>query len=92
MQGTNRQLGLILPIPRDLKCTHTFDKEALDKVLKPAGQFNATEVKVRGGDMVISVNGAVVSTVSGCELTEGPIGFQSEGAETHWKNIRLREE
>lgn len=41
--------------------------------------------------MVISINGAVVSTVSDCELTTGPIGFQSEGAETHWKNIRIRE-
>ena len=41
--------------------------------------------------MVISVNGAVVSTVSDCELTQGPIGVQSEGAETHWKTIRIRE-
>ena len=30
--------------------------------------------------MVISVNGGVVSTVSDCELTQGPIGVQSEGA------------
>jgi hypothetical protein len=49
------------------------------------------EIKVQGGDMVISINGAVVSTVSDCELTEGPIGFQSERSETHWKSIRIRE-
>jgi hypothetical protein len=41
--------------------------------------------------MTISINGAVVSTVRDCELTAGPIGIQSEGAETHWKNIRIRE-
>ena len=92
VQGANRQMGLILPIPRDVKCTRTFDKEALAKVLKPVGQFNKMEIEVDGGDMVISINGAVVSTVSDCELTEGPIGFQSEGAETRWKNIRIREE
>ena len=41
--------------------------------------------------LVIKLNGVVVSTVGDCELTEGQIGFQSEGAETHWKNIRIRE-
>jgi hypothetical protein len=91
VQGANRSMGVILPIPRNVKCTHTFKKEALAKVLKPVGQFNKMEIEVRGGDMVISVNGAVVSTVGDCELTKGPIGFQSEGAETHWKNIRIRE-
>ncbi|MHB8899826.1 MAG: 3-keto-disaccharide hydrolase [Thermoguttaceae bacterium] len=91
VQGANRSMGLILPIPRDLKCTHTFDKEAMAKVVKPVGEFNKLEIKVRRGDMVISLNGTVVSTVNDCELTKGPIGLQSEGAETHWKNIRIRE-
>lgn len=90
VQGANRQMGLILPIPRDVKCTCTFDNQALARVLRPVGQFNKMEIEVQGGDMVISINGAVVSTVSDCELTAGPIGFQSEAAETRWKNIRLR--
>ena len=91
VQGANRQLGLILPIPRSLKCTRTFDKEASEKARKPVGEFNKVEIEVQGGDMVIRLNGTVVSTVGECELTEGPIGFQSEGVETHWKNIRIRE-
>jgi hypothetical protein len=91
VQGMQRGLGLILPIPRDVKCKRTLDAESRDKVLKPVGQFNLVEIDVRGGDMKISVNGTPVSTVSDCELTAGPIGFQSEGAETHWKNIRIRE-
>jgi hypothetical protein len=91
VQGMNRQLGLILPIPRSLKCTRTFDKEASEKARKPIGEFNKVEIDVKGSDMIIKLNGTVVSTVSDCELTEGPIGLQSEGAETHWKNIRIRE-
>jgi hypothetical protein len=91
VQGMHRQAGLILPIPRSLKCKRTLDAEARAKVLKPVGEFNTLEIEVNGGDMVISINGAVVSTVSDCELTEGPIGLQSEGAETHWKNIRIRQ-
>jgi len=90
VQGAHRQMGLILPIPRNVECKLTLDAEARAKVLKPVGQFNAMQIEVKGGDMVISVNGAVVSTVSDCELTEGPIGIQSERAETHWKNIRIR--
>lgn len=91
VQGMHRQLGLILPIPRNLNCELTFDKESRDRVIKPVGEFNAMEIQVNGGDMVISLNGTVVSTVSDCELTEGPIGLQSEGAETHWKNIRVKQ-
>ncbi|NLS96409.1 MAG: DUF1080 domain-containing protein [Planctomycetaceae bacterium] len=91
VQGANRSMGVILPIPRDLKCSHTFDREAMAKAVKPVGEFNTLEIKVRGGDMVISLNGAVVSTVDDCELTEGPIGLQSEGAETHWKVVRIQE-
>lgn len=91
VQGANRQLGLILPIPRSLKCTRTFDAEAAEKARKPVGQFNKVEIDVQGGDMIIKLNGAVVSTVGACELTQGAIGLQSEGAETHWKNIRIRQ-
>ncbi len=91
VQGAHRSMGLILPIPRNVECTRTLDREALAKVRKPVGEFNAMEIEVTGGDMTISLNGTVVSTVGDCELTEGPIGFQSEGAETHWKNIRIRE-
>ena len=65
--------------------------EARAKVINPVGEFNTVEVDVQGGDMVIKLNGTVVSTVGDCELTSGPIGFQSEGAETHWRNIRIRE-
>ena len=91
VQGAHRSMGLILPIPRNVECTRTLDREALAKVRKPVGEFNAMEIEVTGGDMTISLNGTVVSTVGDCELTEGPIGLQSEGAETHWKNIRIRE-
>lgn len=91
VQGANGQLGLILPIPRDVKCTRTFEAEASEKARKPVGEFNKVEIDVKGGDMTIKLNGVLVSTVGKCELTEGPIGFQSEGAETLWKNIRIRQ-
>jgi len=92
VQGTHHQAGLILPIPRNLQCKLTDDKEARAKALKPLGQWQTTTVEVDGGNMTISLNGAIVSTVRDCELTEGPIGFQSEGKEIHFRNIRILEE
>jgi hypothetical protein len=58
---------------------------------KPVGAFNNVEIDVKGGDMIIKLTGTVVSTVGECELTEGASGLQSEGAETHWRNIRIRQ-
>jgi len=40
VQGMHRQLGLILPIPRSVKCKRTFDSAARAKVIKPVGEFN----------------------------------------------------
>ncbi len=74
-----------------MKCTRSFDAEAAEKARKPAGEFNNVEIDVKGGDMVIKLDGAVVSAVGKCELTEGAIGLQGRRAETLWKNIRVRE-
>ena len=68
----------------------TDDKAARARSLKPVGDWQITTIDVDGGNMTISLNGEVVSTVRDCELTEGPIGFQSEGAEIHLRNIRIR--
>jgi len=91
VQGMYHQAGLILPIPRKLECKLTEDKKARTRVLKPVGEWQTTRIEVDGGDMKIYLNGALISTVADCVLTEGPIGFQSEGKEIHLKNIRIQE-
>jgi len=91
VQGMYHQAGLILPIPRNLKCKCTEDKAAREKVLKPVGEWQTTRIEVAGGEMRILLNGTLISTVSGCELTKGPIGFQSEGKEIHLRNLRIIE-
>ena len=91
VQGMNRQAGLILPIPRSVKCERTYDKESRDKAINPVGDWNTMEIDVTGAQMLIKLNGVVVSTVKNSELTEGPIGLQSEGAPIRWRNIRIVE-
>jgi len=91
VQGMHNQACLILPIPRNLKCQKTDDPKARAKVLKPVGEWQTTRIEVDGPNMKVFLNGTLISTVSDCELTSGPIGFQSEGKPLRLRNIRIQE-
>ena len=68
-----------------------FDQELLTKQLKPMGQWSKTEVTCsKDGVVKVKVNGVQVSECKS-KLTSGPIGFQSEGTEVHFRNIRLKQ-
>jgi hypothetical protein len=67
-----------------------FDAEALKGALKPIGEWNTTEITCDAkGEVAVKVNGVPVSSGK-TELTEGPIGWQSEGAEIHFRNILIK--
>ncbi len=69
----------------------TFDLDALKKVLKPMGEWSTTEVTCKpDGTVLVKVNGVEVASGK-TALTEGPIGWQSEGTEVHFKNIQIKE-
>ncbi len=90
VQGMNRDHGKLL----FLKCNKVkekFDRAAKDKATKPVGEWNTTEITCKDdGTITAKINGTEVSTGKG-DLTEGQIGFQSEGAEIHFRNIKLKE-
>ena len=65
-------------------------RESLKTIVKPVGEWNTTEIICQDGAITSKVNGKDVDTGKG-DLTEGVIGFQSEGAEIHFKNIRIKE-
>ena len=89
VQGMNRDHGKIIAVG-GAKATSKFDREALRKARKPIGEWNTTEATIRGGNIVAKVNGREVDAGE-CNLSEGQIGFQSEGAEIHFRNIKLKE-
>jgi hypothetical protein len=67
-----------------------FDAEAHKRAVKPMGEWNTTEITCgTDGTVSVKVNGVPVSSGKS-ELTEGPIGWQSEGAEIHFRNIRIK--
>jgi len=74
-----------------LKGESTFDTEAHKKALKPMGVWSTTEVTCKAdGSISVKLNGVPVSSGK-TELTSGPIGFQCEGWEVHFRNIKIKE-
>jgi hypothetical protein len=89
VQGMNRDHGKIIPVG-GAKATSKFDRAALKKARKPIGEWNTTEAVLRDGNVLAKVNGIEVDSGK-CDLVEGQIGFQSEGSEIHFRNIKLKE-
>lgn len=92
VQGLAADAGRILPIPRSLRCEFEAFEADRAAASRPADEWNAMEIISSGGVTTVAINDVRVSVVTACELVEGPIGFQSEGAEIHFRNIRLSRE
>jgi hypothetical protein len=70
--------------------TATEDVAARKKALKPKEEWQTTEVTcLADGTVSVKINGIEVASGKS-ELTEGPIGFQSEGAAIEFRNIRMK--
>ncbi len=92
IQGHNKSVLRLIGIG-GWKGKAEVDNEARKRALKPVGQWNAIEIVSKGGVITSSLNGVKISVVTAQEeVKTGPIGFQSEGAEIHWRNIRIKTE
>ena len=56
---------------------------------KPIGEWNHYEIKCEGDTITLKVNGDLVNHATDCSATKGAICLQSEGAEVHFRNVRL---
>jgi mono/diheme cytochrome c family protein len=89
IQGANS--GVLSVISTGGKAVFTVDNDARRRALRPVGEWNAIEIVSANGQIKSSLNGALISTISEHEYTGGHIGFQSEGSEIAWRNIRIKE-
>lgn len=55
----------------------------------PPGQWNRMEVELRGDSLKAWVNGTLVNEATGCEILAGPVGFQSEGGQIHFRRLEV---
>jgi hypothetical protein len=90
VQGMNREMGRIFAIGGAPKGEFTFDADAHKKCIKPVGEWNTVEITCMDGRVTCKINGVEVCSGSS-ELKSGPIGWQSEGAEIHFRRIMIRE-
>lgn len=58
---------------------------------KGTGEWNHYRVEARDGRITLAVNGKVVSGGSGISPRKGFLCLESEGAEAHFRNIRVQE-
>src|SRR6185312_15179693 len=59
--------------------------------VKGGGEWNHYKVIANNGAISLHVNGKEVSGVSQCNPRKGYLALESEGAECHFKNIRIKE-
>jgi uncharacterized protein (TIGR03000 family) len=89
VQGYQKDHGNIFAIG-GAKGSFKKDAEAQKKAIKPVGEWNLYEIISKDGELTVKLNGTQVATGKG-DLVEGPLGWQSEGAEIHFKNIKIKE-
>jgi hypothetical protein len=58
---------------------------------KGGGEWNHYRVVAKDGAIKLSVNGKEVSGVSECTPRKGYLAFESEGAECHYRNVKIKE-
>jgi hypothetical protein len=58
---------------------------------KPSGEWNRVEVITKDGKCTHIVNGVIVNEATDVNLRSGRILFQSEGAETWYRKIEIKE-
>ena len=80
-------------MPMNTRIESTVVPGAIQQAMRPLGSWNSVEIVSKDGQVRSSLNGILIETISEHEFTEpGTIGFESEGSEIHWRNIRIKAE
>ena len=89
IQGQQKNHGSVIDI--GIKSEKKVDTKAQKEAIK-IGEWNTTEFKIKDGAYSVAINGTPITTgqILSDDVKEGPFGFQSEGTELHFKNIKIK--
>jgi hypothetical protein len=62
-----------------------------ERRVAPAGEWNHYRIECIDGNISLAVNGKVVTTSKNANPRKGYLVLESEGSETHFRNIKLKE-
>lgn len=68
---------------------HWFRMKTSKPVEKPLGEWNKYEITCKGDTVLLVINGQKVNTAKKADRSKGRIALQSEGAEIHFRNVKL---
>jgi len=91
VQGQYGSACSVFPIG-GLKGPRADNVQARKKAIKPHTEWNSVEIVTKDGTITTSINGEKIAEAGPYDVKEGQIGFQSEGAEIHFRNIRIKEQ
>lgn len=74
--------------PTAEKGSRSFPSE---KRTKPSPEWNHYRIEANNGEIKLSVNGKQVTAGRDCYPRKGYLCLESEGAETHFRNVRIKE-
>ncbi len=90
VQGAYRDTGDIFGLPWLAPGNDAPDAAALSAARRAVGEWNDLSITSQEGALEVSLNGHVVNRSSPGALSEGAIALQSEGAEIHWRDVRIK--
>jgi hypothetical protein len=68
----------------------TLNKPGRERREKPPGEWNTYEIRCKGKEITLWVNGADVSTYTMCEVPKGYVGLEAEGWRIEFRNVKLK--
>jgi hypothetical protein len=91
VQGSYPETGDIFRLPGLLPGNDAPDLAALAQAKRPVGEWNDLIIVSQDGALDVELNGVQVNHSEPSELREGLIALESEGAEIHWRDIRIKQ-
>jgi len=65
-------------------------QQLIEQRVKPAGEWNVSELTADGNRISFWVNGGVTSVFNNCEVPSGFVGLEAEGYRIEFRNLKLK--
>ena len=92
VQGRWDEMAHIKSNARDVTVAVRDDEAARATARKPVGDWNSIELVAKDGALTSRLNGVKIADSDATELREGPLGFQAEGFDVEFRNLRIRQD